>query len=143
MALYIQTNIKSDKTMENGLVKKVTEQFLVDALSFTEAEARIIEEQTPYISGEYTVSAVKKTNYAEVFRDPNNADTRWYRCKINFITLDERTAQEKRKASYILVEAIDFRNALENLLDGMKGTMADFEIAGITETPIMEVYDHK
>lgn len=141
MALYIETKIRYDKVMENGISKKVTEPYLVDALSFTEAEARIIEEQSPFISGEFSVSAVKKTNIAEIFRD--STGDRWYNCKLAFITIDEKTAQEKRSNSHILVQASDFRNAYENLIDGMKGTMADFEVVSISETPIMDVYAHK
>ncbi|MCM1379543.1 MAG: DUF4494 domain-containing protein [Prevotella sp.] len=141
MALYIETKIRYDKVMENGISKKVTEPYLVDALSFTEAEARIIEEQSPFISGEFSVSAVKKTNIAEIFRD--STGDRWYNCKLAFITIDERTASKKRTNSHILVQASDFRNAYENLIDGMKGTMADFEVVSISETPIMDVYNAK
>lgn len=142
MALYIETKIRYDKMQENGIVKKVTEKFLVNALSFTEAEARIIEEQTPFISGEFSVSAVKKTNIAEIFSDQSNGD-RWYNCKLNFITIDEKTASEKKKASHILVLAHNFDDALDNLKNGMKGTVANYEIAGITETDIMDVYPAK
>lgn len=142
MALYIETKIRYDKMQENGIVKKVTEKFLVNALSFTEAEARIIEEQTPFISGEFSVSAVKKTNIAEIFSDQSNGD-RWYNCKLNFITIDEKTATEKKKASHILVLAHNFDDALDNLKNGMKGTVANYEIAGITETDILDVYPAK
>lgn len=142
MALYIETKIRYDKMQENGIVKKVTEKFLVNALSFTEAEARIIEEQTPFISGDFSVSAVKKTNIAEIFSDQSNGD-RWYNCKLNFITVDEKTATEKKKASHILVLAYNFDDALDNLKNGMKGTVSDYEIAGITETDILDVYPAK
>lgn len=127
--------------MENGKVKKVTEPYLVDALSFTEAEARIIEEVTPFISGDFTVSAVKKSNIAEIFRD--DSGDKWYKVKVAFITIDEKTAAEKRKASYILVQSSDFKSAYDNFIDGMKGTMADFEIVAISETAIMDVYAAK
>lgn len=127
--------------MENGMQKKVTEPYLVDALTFTEAEARITEEVTPFISGEFSISAVKRTKIAEIFWD-DTAD-KWYLVKVNFITLDEKTAVEKKTTSQILVAAGNFRDALENFMDGMKGTMADFEIASITETPIMDVYRAK
>lgn len=142
MALYIETKIRYDKMQENGIVKKVTEKFLVNALSFTEAEARIIEEQTPFISGDFSVSAVKKTNIAEIFSDQSNGD-RWYNCKLNFITIDEKTATEKKKASHILVLAYNFDDALDNLKNGMRGTVSDYEIAGITETDILDVYPAK
>ena len=142
MALYIETKIRFDKMQENGIVKKVTERYLVNALRFTEAEARIIEEQTPFISGDFSVSAVKKTNIAEIFSDQSNGN-RWYNCKVNFITIDEKTASEKKKASHILVLAHNFDDALDNLKNGMKGTVSDYEIAGITETDIMDVYPAK
>ena len=141
MALWIETKVRFDKTMENGKVKKVTEPYLVDALSFTEAEARIIEEVTPFMSGDFDVSAVKKSNISEIFRDETG--DRWYKVKVAFITIDEKTAVEKRKASYILVQASSFKGAYDNFIEGMKGTMADYEIAGIAETAIMDVYNAK
>lgn len=127
--------------MENGAVKKVNEPYLVDALSFTEAEARIIEEQTPFISGNFSVSAVKRTKIAEIFWD-DSAD-KWYLVKVAFITIDEKTAAEKKSVSQILVAAGDFKGALENFTEGMKGTMADYEIVAIQETPLMDVYKAK
>lgn len=141
MAQWFKTSVRFDKMLENGTVKKVTEPYLVDALSFTEAEARITEEVTPYISGEFTVSAVKKSKIAEIFWDESG--DRWYQVKVAFITIDEKTAAEKRTASVIMVQASDFDNALANFKDGMKGTMADFEIISIAETNIIDVYKAK
>lgn len=138
MALWFETKVRYDKMQENGTVKKVTEPYLVDALSFTEAEARIIEEMTPRISGEFSVSAVKKGTISEIFRDESG--DKWYRVKVAFISLDERSGIEKKSVSTMMVQACDFRNALENFIDGMKGTMADFEIQSIVETAIMDVY---
>lgn len=127
--------------MENGSTKKVNEPYLVDALSFTEAEARIIEEQTPFMSGEFSVSAVKRTKISEIFRD-DTAD-RWYLVKCAFITIDEKTASEKRSIAQMLVQASSFKDAFENFNEGMKSTMADYEIVSISETPIMDVYGVK
>jgi hypothetical protein len=124
--------------LETGIQKMVTEPYLVDALSFTEAEARIIEEITPFISGDFTVSAVKRTNFSEIFWDETG--DKWYKVKTNFITIDEKSGVEKKTASYILVQASEFKVALDNFMEGMKGTLADFEIASITETPLMDVY---
>lgn len=138
MASWFECKIRYDKTQENGSIKKVTEPFLVDALSFTEAEARIIEEQTPYVSGEVNVTAVKRTKISEIFWD-DSAD-KWYLVKVAFITIDEKTAVEKKSNSLILVAASDFKGAYDNFMEGMKGTMADFEIVSITETPLMDVY---
>lgn len=141
MAQWIKTSVRFDKTMENGAVKKVTEPYLVDALSFTEAEARIIEEVTPFISGDFTVSAVKKSKISEIFRD--DMGDKWYLVKVAFITIDEKTAVEKRSVSQILVQANDFANAVENFNDGMKDTLADFEIVSVAETPIIDVFNAK
>ena len=138
MALWFECKVKFDKIQDNGSVKKVNEPYLVDALSFTEAEARIIEMITPYISGEFTISADKKTKISEIFW--SDGGDKYYMVKVMFVTLDEKTAVEKRTASFILVQASDFRDALESFEKGMKGTMADYEIASITETALMDVF---
>ncbi len=137
---WFECKIRYDKTMENGMNKKVTEPYLVDALSFTEAEARIIEEITPFISGEFTVSDIKRANYSELFFSEEESADRWFKCKILFITLDEKSGAEKRTATQVLVQAADLRDAVRKLDEGMKGTMADYQIAAVTETPIMDVY---
>ncbi len=141
MANWFECKVRYDKLMENGVVKKVNEPYLVDALSFTEAEARIIEEQTPFISGDFSVSAVKRTKISEIFFD--DSCDKWYLVKVAFITIDEKTAVEKRSVTTILVAGNDFKNAFDHFTDGMKGTMADYEIVSISETPLMDVYRAK
>lgn len=135
---WYECKVKFEKTLETGTQKKVTEAYLVDAMSFTEAENRIIEEMTPFISGEFEVTAVKKERISELFTDPDG--DKWYRCKVMFITLDEKSGAEKKSASTMLVQAKDFQMALKNLQDGMKGTMSDWEVNSITETALMDVY---
>lgn len=127
--------------MENGMIKAVTDSYLVDALSFTEAEARTTEEIRPFVSDDFTISAVKRTKISEIFWD-DTAD-KWYLVKVAFITIDEKTAAEKKSVSQILVAASDFKGAYDNFMSGMAGTMADFEIQSINETPIMDVYKAK
>lgn len=141
MAQWIKTSVRFDKTMENGAIKRVTEPYLVDAFSFTEAEARIIEEVTPFISGEFTVSAVKKSKVSEIFWDETG--DRWYQVKSAFITINEKTGAEKRSTAVFMVQASDFKGAYDNLMQGMKGTMADFDIISITETAIIDVFKAK
>lgn len=141
MANWFECKVRYDKLQENGAAKKVNEPYLVDALSFTEAEARITEEQRPFISGEFSVSAVKRTKIAEIFFFEGG--DRWYMVKVGFITIDEKTAVEKRSYSLILVQASNFKEAYDNFIKGMAGTMADYEIASITETPLMDVYKMK
>lgn len=141
MATWFECKVRYDKMQENGAVKKVNEPYLVDALSFTEAEARITEEMTPFISGDFSISAVKRTKIVEIFRD-DSAD-RWYLVKCAFIQIDEKTAAEKKTVSTMLVAASDFKGAYDNFMEGMKTSMADFEIQSITETMIMDVYNAK
>ena len=141
MANWFECKVRYDKVQDNGSVKKVNEPYLVDAFSFTEAEARIIEEQTPFISGDFSVSAVKRTKISEIFYDEGG--DRWYMVKVAFITIDEKSGVEKKTNSLILVQATDFRNAVENFTKGMADTMADYEIVSIAETPLMDVYRAK
>jgi hypothetical protein len=124
--------------MENGMLKKVTEPYLVDALSFTEAEARIIEEIKPYISGEFTITDIKRARIAELFFNENG--DRYYKIKIFYITLDEKSGAEKKTAVQMLAQAADVKDAITVLEDGMKGSMADYVIASIAETMIMDVF---
>ena len=135
MATWFECKVKYDKLVDNGQQKTVTEPYLVDALSFTEAEARIIDEVSTLVNGEMKVTAVKRTNIAEIFWDEADGD-RWYKVKVNFITIDEKTAVEKKTANFIMVQANGFKAACDNFMQGMK----DFEIASITETAILDVF---
>lgn len=140
---WFTCKIRYEKTMENGMNKKVTEPYLVDALSFTEAESRIIEEMTPFFQGEFVVAGVARANYNEIFPSEEESADHWYKCKLWFITLDEKTGVEKRTASNVLVQASDLRDAIKKLDEGMKGTMADYVIAFVQETTIMDVYPYE
>lgn len=135
--------IRYEKTMESGMNKKVTEPYLVDALSFTEAESRIIEEMKPFFQGEFEVAGVARANYNEIFPSEEGSADRWFKCKLWFITLDEKNSVEKRTASNVLVQAADLRDAIKKLDEGMKGTLADYVIASVSETAIMDVYPYE
>ena len=141
MANWFECKVRYVRMLETGMQKAVNEPYLVDALSFTEAESRITEEMAPFISGEFTVSAVKREKLSEVFYDETG--DKWYKVKYNIITVDEKTAVEKKTSVTTLVQAANFQAALDNFMEGMKGTMADFEIASITETTIMDVFPVK
>ncbi len=139
---WFECKVKYEKTMENGLTKKVSEPYLVDAISFTEAEKRIIEEIRPFMTGEFVISDIKRANYSEVFFcDAESAD-RWFKCKLSFITLDEKSGAEKKTNSYALVQAGDLREAIKYLDEQMKGTIMDYQIASVAETMIMDVYPY-
>ena len=138
MALWFECKVRFEKMQENGSVKKVNEPYLVDAMSFTEAESRIIEEMKPFISGDFSISAVKKTKISEIFF--NEDGDRYYMVKVNFIVIDEKSGAEKKAASFILVQASDLQDALQKFLKGMEGTMSDYEIVSVAETPLMDVF---
>lgn len=142
MHTWFICKIRYEKTMENGMVKKVVEPYLVDALSFTEAEARIIEEVRPFITGEFTVSDIKRANYSEVFTSEDPQADRWFEAKLFFITLDEKSGSEKKTSTRLLIQAIDIRDAMKRLDEGMKSTLADYTAASIKETAIMDVYPY-
>lgn len=139
---WFECKIRYEKVMDNGMNKKVTEPYLVDALSFTEAEARIIEEMTPFISGEFTVSDIKRANYSELFPSEEEAADRWFKCKLVFITLNEKSGAEKKTSTQVLVQAADLRDVVKKLDEGMNGTIADYQIASVSETAIMDVYPY-
>ena len=136
---YFEVSIKLDKTQENGLTKKVTEKYLIEAMSFTEAEARAVEYITPYVSGEFDITAIRRTKIAEIFESKDERADRFYSAKVAFITVDERTAVEKRVLQQVIVRATDFDDARNVLQDGMSGSMADWEKAQLSETNIIDL----
>ena len=139
MSQWFETKVKYDKTMlDTGAIKSVTEPYLVDALSFTEAEARITKEMEPFVSGELTVTAVRKVRFEDVLY--HEGGDRWYKVKINMITIDEKTGAEKRSASFSLVQASEFKLALDYFLEAMKSVLFDFEIVNITEMAYIDVF---
>lgn len=138
MHSWFECKVSFEKVMENGMQKKVTEPYLVDALSFTEAEARIIEEIRPFISGEFTVADIKRARYSELFF--NEQGDRFYKFKVYFITLDEKSGAEKKTAAQMLAQASTLKEAIATLEEGMKGTLADYTIASVTETMLVDVF---
>lgn len=140
---WFECKVRYEKTMENGLIKKVTEPYLVDALSFTEAERRFLEEIEPFMSGEFQVTDIKRAKYAELFETDEEEADKWFKAKVAFITLDEKTGVEKKSSQNMLIQASDLRDAVKRLDKGMEGTMADYEISSIAETPIMDVFHYK
>lgn len=141
---WFECKVIYEKPVENSAaMKKVPELYLVDALSFTEAEARIIEEMTPFITGSFEVSDIKRAKYNELFFSDEEAADRWFKCKVYFVILDEKTGKEKKTANNFLVQASDLRDAVKKLDEGMKESMMDYVIASIAETAIMDVYPFK
>jgi len=133
--------IKYERTAEEGKIVKVKESYIIDALSFTEAEARMTEHIRPFIDGEFSVSAVKRSKINEIFW--NDEGDKWFRAKVNFISLDEEKGVEKKIAVTMMVQANDVKEAWDGITEGMKGGMADYEIYSITTTEIEEIIKYE
>ena len=137
---WFECKVRYDKTLETGLLKKVTESYLVDALRFTEAEERFLQEIEPMMSGEYSVSDIKRAKISELFESIDTTDDKWYKAKVAYIAYDEKKGVEKRTNQIMLIQAKDLRVAVQNLDKGMQGTMGDWDIISIAETPIMDIF---
>ena len=141
-AIWFECKIVYEKVMEDGLQKKVTETYVVDALSFTEAENRIMEEMSSYISGEFTLKNLTIAPYNEIFFSDEEMADRWYKAKLQFITIDEKTEKEKRSNVNYLVQAGTLKGAVTNIENVMGTTMIDYVIAALSETQIMDVFEY-
>ena len=142
-ATWFECKIRYEKTMEDGLPKKVSEVYVVDALSFSEAEERIIEEMSSYISGEIEIVDVKIAPYREIFFADDNLADQWFKAKLSFITIDERTDKEKRTSMMYLVNAGNISSAISNIDKVMSGTMIDYVTTSISATKIFDVFEYK
>ena len=134
---YFECKVTFFKTLENGKEKKVTECYIVNAVSFTDAEAKITEHMSAYLSVPFEVKSIRKYKVAEIV--PSELGDTYFKCKLNFITLDEKSGLEKKTAVNMLVNATTLDVAKSNLVNHMKGTMADFSIEKIEETKLMAV----
>lgn len=138
-----EVKVKYDKIVENGLIKKIPEQYVVDALSFTEAEERITKEVAVYSSGEFEVTDIKKARITEVIESEDAAADKWYKARVAFIIIDDKTEKEKRAVQTMLVQGTSVNAALASLEKTLSTGMGDWVVAGITETQIMDVIRYK
>jgi len=138
---WFECRVSYDKTQENGVIKRITEAYLVDAVNFTEAEKRITEAMQPYISGEFTVSAVRRRNYESVLVGTDG--DYYYRVKLVIITIDEKTAAEKKSNLFLLVQADSLEKAVGITQDSMRNSMADWYFHTVTETQIVDVFKYE
>lgn len=142
-ANWFECKIRYEKVMDDGLAKKVTESYTVDAMSFSEAEARITEQMTAYISGAFTVEDIKKAPYKEIFFSDADTADKWYKAKLAFITLDENTEKEKRSNVTYLVQAGSLSEAMKNIDEVMGATMISYESLSVQETKLMDVFEQE
>ena len=141
-AIWFECKIRYEKAMEDGLLKKVNEVYVIDALSFSEAEERITKEMSSYISGEFEIVDVKIAPYREVFFADDNLSDQWFKAKLSFITIDERGDKEKRTSVMYLVNAGNINHAIKNIGEVMSGTMIDYVTTSISATKIFDVFEY-
>ena len=139
---YFEVKIQYQKILENGKEKRVTEQYVVESLSFTEAEARIIKEMIPYVSGDFDVVSEKIAPYNEIFLSDNSTDDKWFVSKVGFITLDEKTAKEKKHTFRYLVQAETSEKAMDYTKEMFSHGMSDYSIDSVQDTPTLDVFLH-
>ena len=139
---FYEVKIQYQKMLEDGREKKVTEQYVVEALSFTEAETRIVEEMTPYISVEFDVVSEKIAAYSEIILSDKSDDDKWFISKVGFITIDERTAKEKKQTFRYLVQAETSEKAMDYTKEMFSHGMSDYSIDAVQDTATLEVFLH-
>ena len=139
MSNWFECKVKYQKVDENGKQKGVSKLYMVDAVSFTDAESRITKELEDYAGlGEFIVASIKTTNYAEII--PNESGDRWFKCKAVFISLDEKSGKERRSSSSMLVQATDVKDAYEVLSKALSTSISDFTIPMVQESSIMDIF---
>ncbi len=143
MNKYFEVGVRYDKTMDNGVIRKVTECFLLEAISFTEAEKRATEEVAPYISGEFSVVTEKITNISEVVPTSDGIADKFYKVKHNLITIDEKTCKEKKQAQYIIIQASSVDDARERYKQLIKGWLTDVVLEAVSETKYMDYFPYQ
>ncbi len=137
---WFECRVSYDKTQENGAIKRITEAYIVDAMNFTEAEERITKAMQPYINGDFTVSTVRRRNYESVLESEGGY---YYRVKLVIITINEKTAAEKKSNMFLLVQADDLETALYDVKDYMRNSLEDWQFHTITETPVVDVFKYE
>ena len=134
---YFEVKVKMQKTQEDGQQKKVSEQYVVEAATFGEAEQRTIENLKPYIEGEFSVTDIKIAGYAQIVNGDDNAD-KYFKAKVTFVAMDETTGKEKKTSELYLVQSETLESAesdVKNFLNDNNTT-----ISSISETAILDVF---
>ncbi|MGB3850738.1 MAG: DUF4494 domain-containing protein [Tunicatimonas sp.] len=138
MATWFICKVKYQKQDEKGRAKNVSEQYLVDALSFTEAEARIYEKLGSVISGEFFINNISKSNLTDVFYY-EDADV-WYKCKMTYALEVEGSGKEKKVVNYVLLTAANAKQAYERVYESLNNMLVEFQVPDVVESPIVEVF---
>lgn len=134
---WFTVKVKYTKQLEDGRLKRVTEPYLVDSVSFTDAEARMYEEIGQSVTGEFLITGITKTEYADIFYYDDSDD--WYKCKLTYVSIDGDEGKEKKITSNFLVTAGSVKEAYERIKESLSDMTVTFEVPSIMLTPIVEV----
>lgn len=137
---WFECSVSYEKVQEDGTERRITEKYVVEAFSFTEAEANIINQIVNCVSGELKVKGIVPAQYNEIFFSDADSDDYWFKVKVKFITLDERSNKEKCTNAIYLVQGSDISTAKANIEAILSGSMSDFDLCGINETKILDVF---
>lgn len=144
MNYWFECKVSYERQADSMGMKKVSESYLVDALSFTEAEKRIIKEVRPFVSvGELEVVNIRRARIAELFLNEEAEDDRYFRAKVNFITVEEKSGSEKKTSATMIVKSDSLPNAVTELKAQLDSQMASYEIAAVTDTQILDVFQYE
>ena len=139
---WFECKVRYDKTHEDGSEKRVTELYTVDALSFTEAEASIIDNMAVYVSGELKIANINPANYNEIFFSGNDDDDLWFKARLAFITIDDKNKEKRTYVNY-LIQAKSIERAKRYVDEVMGETIIDYELKSLSETKIFDVFEHE
>lgn len=140
MSKFFEGRVKYRKVDGNGVYKQVTESYILDALSFSEAEARFTKEMSEYISEEFKITNIRVTNFAEIH--PSEGKDLWFKSKISLLSYDEESGKEKKQNMYMLVQADDVDDAYKRTSELMHNTMGEWSIPSVSETKIIEFFPY-
>lgn len=139
---WYQVKARLERVQDDGSQKIVSENYLVQAFSFGMAEGAIQKEIASFASGEFDIVAVARKNYAEVIESNlgNEIADKWYKCKVNLVTLNERRGKEKKTSQFFLVNANTAMTAHELVDNFMMSSVSNYEVEQVDETKILEVF---
>jgi hypothetical protein len=140
MTNWFEVKAKYTKEFQDGTVKRVTEPYLISALSFTEAEARIYQEVGEFVRGSFEVTAMAKVDFQDIFHY-DDADT-WYKCKVSYGITDDASGKDKTITNFFLVSAHNVKNAYERIDENLKTLMISYETPTITKTGLVEIFPY-
>lgn len=142
MNAFFEVSIRCSEITEEGKVKKHRKKYLLDSVSFSEAEARIIEELKEMIQGDFCIEAIKKSNITELVDSNDANDDKWFKAKVAIIDADTITGREKRSNVYFLVAGSDVNVALENLHKSLSTYLVPTDVVQVGDSNIMDVFPY-